>query len=181
MMMTMRHFGTGAVLAALMTVGGCLFEPYRESTRFDPVVAPAETPVVGVPVAVAEFRNNSSSGVRMQFRDASGTVTTDPYNSWILPPGELAARALTQALNTGRETGEPRFVNGALVTFEVRTPERVFHLAGAFSTDGGRRFTRFDIAERVEGDSASAVSAAAAAAIGKLAKEIAASLRSGRP
>ena len=181
MMMTMRHWGIGAALAALTAVGGCLFEPYRESVRFDPVVAPAEKPVTGVPVAVAEFRNNSSSGTRMQFRDASGTVATDPYNSWILPPGELAARALTRALNTGKETGEPRFVNGVLETFEVQTPERVFHLAGAFSTDGGEHFTRFDFCERVEGDSASAVSAAAAAAIGKLAEEIAASLRSGRP
>ncbi len=173
-----RKLSGAALSAVIFFGGGCLFEPYQESARFDLTVMKLQELPAG-PVTVAEFRNNSSSGQRIQFRNkTTGQVTTDPYNSWVLPPGELLARALTLSLNSGSESGEGRLVKGALEVFEVVLPH-TFRLAGKFRCDGSERFYRFDIEVPVEEDSASGVAAAASVAAGKLAETVGAVLRSG--
>lgn len=66
-------------LCALLFLAGCVFEPYRETARFDLTVVPTEAAPVR-PVMVLELRNDSSSGLRIQSRAASGEVIGDPYN-----------------------------------------------------------------------------------------------------
>lgn len=172
--MIVRHL-LYCLLAALcmVPVGGCFFEPYRENVRYDLTAAPAEVPPGG-PVTVTEFRNDSSAGSRIQYRDtATGEVTTDPYSGWVLPPGELVARALTLSLNSGEEAGAGRMVTGSLEVFEVLLPERTFRLAGKFSCDNGATYHRFDYSEPVNGSTPAAVAAAASRAVGHLAGIIA--------
>ena len=63
-------------LCALLFLAGCVFEPYRETARFDLTVVPTEAAPVR-PVMVLELRNDSSSGLRIQSRAASGEVIGD--------------------------------------------------------------------------------------------------------
>lgn len=172
--MILRHLLYCLLLGlCLVPAGGCLFEPYRENVRFDLTVTPVE-PQSGVPLTVTEFRNDSSAGSRIQYRDtATGEVTTDPYSGWVLPPGELVARALTLSLNSGEESGAGRMVTGSLEVFEVLLPERTFRLAGKFSYDNGATYRRFDYSEPVNGSTPAAVAAAASRAVGRLAGIIA--------
>ena len=172
--MILRHlFHCLLPALCIALAGGCFFEPYRENVRFDLAVTPVE-PQSGVPLTVTEFRNDSSAGSRIQYRNsATGQVTTDPYSGWVLPPGELVARALTLSLNSGEESGAGRMVTGSLEIFEVLLPERTFRLAGKFSCDNGATLHRFDYSEPVNGSTPAAVAAAASRAGGRLAESIA--------
>lgn len=160
------------LLPLLLATAGCVFEPYRETAEFDLVVKPVETKQ---PVVVLELRNESASGVRLHRRLAAGRVTGDPYNRWVLPPGELVARALTLALSGGNGA-ESVILTGSLECFEQDVEAGTFRLAGRIGPAGGAagRMKRFDISVPVEGNSAEATAAAASEAVRRLAGELAA-------
>lgn len=156
----------------LLAAGGCVFEPYRETVEFDLAVKPVE---MKQPVVVLELRNESSSGVRLRRRLAEGRVVGDPYNRWVLPPGELVARALTLAL-AGGNGAESVILTGSLECFEQDVEAGTFRLAGRIGLAGGAvsRMKRFDISVPVKDNSAEATAAAASEAVWRLAGELAA-------
>ncbi len=159
-------------LCALLFLAGCLFEPYRATARFDLTVAPTET-APARPVMVLELRNDSSSGLRIQSRAASGEVIGDPYNQWVLPPGELVSRALNLALlRDGIQNPLP--LSGSIERFEVDRPERLFRFNGFYAAAGTGKVRRFEITAPVAGDGAEQVASAASAAVTELARRIAA-------
>lgn len=159
------------LLLLLLMTGGCVFEPYRETAEFDLAVKPVETTQ---PTLVLELRNDSSSGVR--FRRLTGyRAVGDPYNRWVLPPGELVARALTLAL-AGGNGAESVILTGSLECFEQDVEAGTFRLAGRIGLAGGAvsRMKRFDISVPVKDNSAEATAAAASEAVRRLAGELAA-------
>lgn len=159
------------LLLLLLMTGGCVFEPYRETAEFDLAVKPVETTQ---PTLVLELRNDSSSGVR--FRRLTGyRAVGDPYNRWVLPPGELVARALSLAL-AGEKGGTPKVLAGSLDCFEQNVEAGTFRLAGRIGPAGEppAQWRRFDISVPVEGNSAEATAAAASEAVRRLAVELSA-------
>lgn len=159
-------------LCALLFLAGCVFEPYRETARFDLTVVPTEAAPVR-PVMVLELRNDSSSGLRIQSRAASGEVIGDPYNQWVLPPGELVSRALNLALlRDGAQNPLP--LSGSIERFEVDRAEQLFRFSGFYAVAGTGKMRRFEIATPVTGDGAEQVASAASAAVAELARRIAA-------
>ena len=122
---------------------------------------------------VLELRNDSSSGLRIQSRAASGEVIGDPYNQWVLPPGELVSRALNLALlRDGAQNPLP--LSGSIERFEVDRAERLFRFSGFYAVAGTGKMRRFEIATPVTGDGAEQVASAASAAVAELARRIAA-------
>lgn len=163
------------LLLLLIPAGGCVFEPYRETAEFDLSVKPV---TAKPPLMVLELRNESSSGVRFRRRLAGTRVVGDPYNRWVLPPGELVSRALTLAL-AGDGKAAPRVLSGSLECFEQDVEAGAFRLAGRIGAAGEplSRAKRFDISVPVEGNSAEATAAAASEAVRRLAAELAGSAR----
>lgn len=160
-----------SVLLLLLLTAGCVFEPYRETAEFDLAVKPVETKQ---PMLVLELRNDSSSGVR--FRRLTGyRAVGDPYNRWVLPPGELVARALSLAL-AGTGGVPPKVLAGSLDCFEQNVDAGTFRLAGRIGPAGEppAKWKRFDLSVPVKGDSAEATAAAASEAVRRLAAELAA-------
>jgi len=158
----------------LFLASGCVFEPYRPVAEFDLVLR--EQIETAREVRVLEFRNDSTAGIRLQSCDQNGRVIRDPYNSWALPPGQLVARALNLVLHPAKTEGKPVVVSGALEVFEVDAGTQSFRLAGSWSVPGEKQIHRFDYSAAVNGDSAEATASAAAAAVRKLAEEIAGSV-----
>lgn len=161
-------------LAGLLSLlaAGCFFEPYRPVVEFD--LPPGEPVEIQCPVSVLEFRNDSTSGMRIQGLEPSGRVVRDPYNLWVLPPGQLVSRALNLSLAAKKKGATPLFVSGAVEVFEVDEERKAFRLAGCWFPPGSDSGTRFDFSVPVEGDSAEATVRAAAAAVRQLAEQIAA-------
>lgn len=160
-------------LAAILPLllAGCFFESYRPVGEFDlPFGEPVE---VLHPVSVLEFRNDSTSGIRLQSRESSGRVVRDPYNLWVLPPGQLVARTLNLALPAEKDGEAPLFITGTLEVFEMESDRKIFRLAGSWSPPQSDKSFRFDLSAPVDGDSGEATARAAAAAVRQLAEQIA--------
>ena len=159
-----------AVLPVIL-LAGCVFNSYRPVAEFDLVAGRAEPPACAL--RILEFRNNSTSGSRLQWRDPSGRVFRDPYNKWVLPPEQLVARALNLALQKPDEqSAVPVPVEGTLDVFEVDGAEHLFRLAGCWKRPGDNREFRFSFAVPVEEDSADAVARAAGEAVKLLAGQL---------
>lgn len=159
----------------LLLSSGCVFESYRPVAEFDlTVFEPVET---AREVRVLEFRNDSTSGIRLQSREKNGRVVRDPYNSWALPPGQLIARALNLALRPENAERKSMVVTGTIEVFEFDAGTQAFRLAGSWSSPEHNRSRRFDWSVAVKGDSAEATASAASEAVRKLAEEIAGSMK----
>ena len=156
------------VFLAVTLLTGCVFESYRPVAEFDLVTGEVEPPVCAL--RVLEFRNNSTSGIRLQWRDPSGRVIRDPYNKWVLPPEQLVARALNLALQRPDEpSAVPLSIEGTLDMFEVDGSVHQFRLAGSWKLPRDDREFRFSFAVPVEEESAEGVARAAAEAVRLLA------------
>lgn len=168
-------FMSALLPAVLLT--GCVFKSYRPVTEFDLVAGSTEPPARAL--RVLEFRNDSSSGSRLQWRDSSGRVIRDPYNKWVLPPEQLIARTLNLALRQPDvESAIPIPVAGTIEVFEVDGPELVFRFEGSWTLPGDAREFRFHFAVPVEEESAEAVALAAGEAVRLLAEQLSAWSRS---
>ena len=153
------------LLLPLFLLGGCFFESYRPVREFDltcPEIKNEKN------IRLQEFRNNSTSGRRMQLRAASGELSRDPYCQWALPPGELIPRAINRALKNSGTAVEK--VSGSICCFEVDREKKVLELSGEFSLNGISR--SFSVTEPVSALNAESVVQAANRAVGKLAEEI---------
>ena len=159
-----------ALLSAVL-LGGCVFKSYRPVAEFDLVAGPVEPPARAL--RILEFRNDSSSGSRLQWRDPSGRVIRDPYNKWVLPPEQLVARALNLALlRPDEQSVTPLPVEGTLEEFEVDGSAHQFRLTGSWKPPRGDREFRFSFSVPVEEDSADAVARAAGEAVRRLAGQL---------
>lgn len=159
------------VFLAVTLLAGCVFESYRPVAEFDLVTGEVEPPVCAL--RILEFRNNSTSGIRLQWRDPSGRVIRDPYNKWVLPPEQLVARALNLALlRPDEQSVTPLPVEGTLEEFEVDGSAHQFRLTGSWKPPRGDREFRFSFSVPVEEDSADAVARAAGEAVRRLAGQL---------
>lgn len=159
-----------AVLTAIL-LAGCVFKSYRPVAEFDLTAGKVEPPAQAL--RVQEFRNNSTSGIRLQVRDASGQVVRDPYNKWVLPPEQLVARALNLALQQpDAASAVPVPIDGTLDVFEIDGAEHKFLLAGSWKLPRDDREFRFSFAVPVEGESADAAARAASEAVRLLAGQL---------
>ena len=167
------------LLPLLLLCGGCLFEPYRETVRYDLGVSPV--PETGKKPSAAlsfrEFQNCSGSGTRFRYRHTDGRLEDDPYCKWILPPEELLPRALN--LMTAVD-GAPRPAAAADVlirVFEADLGRQVFVLAGEWRITPDGRPTVFHIEEPLTGTGPEAVVRAASAATAQLGHRITATVQ----
>ena len=160
-----------SALLPVLLLSGCMFESYRPVAEFDLVAGPTEPPARAL--RILEFRNNSTAGSRLQWRDSSGRVIRAPYNKWILPPEQLVARTLNLALRQPDEkSATPIPIAGTLDVFEVDGATYKFLLEGSWKLPDDDREFPFSCAVPVEEDSASAVARAAAEAVRLLAGQI---------
>ena len=118
--------------AGLLLLAGCIFRDTPETAYFDlPLPEAAAIRPDRIPVVVSEFRNESGSGVRFQLRRGS-RIEADPANKWVLPPGALLTRSLTQSLAA---RPDERRVSGTLLRFEADLERGRFLLAGTYRID----------------------------------------------
>ena len=154
----------GILLLPLLLLSGCLGGSYRTIREFDISCRPL-TGEKGF--YLREFRNESTSGRKMQFRSAAGELFRDPYCLWALPPEALIPRAVNSAMpKVDRRTD----VSGKLFRFEVDKKEMKLLLSGSFEINKCSRC--FDIAVPVEKLTPEAIVRAA----GKAADELAAAI-----
>ena len=166
-----------ASIAVLLAAGGCVFKEYRETAEYD--LAPAAAPTVVRNISVMEFRNESTSGPRMQRLLASGQVERDPYNRWVLEPGELVGRGLNSRFDREKSSAAPRLlVRGKLRVFEYDAAGKCFRLAGAFCVGeadkfgGTPEYIDFDIRVPQQEFAPARIAAAASIAVTELALRI---------
>ncbi len=158
------------LLSAALFLGGCLFEPYRENTEYDLAVAKVEA---GYPVEVMELRNNTGGSTRMQTREADGRIVSDPYNHWILQPGELVGRSLNAALAGDGSTPRAR-LRGGVELFEADAPSKTFRLTAALEATGAVKFRqRFEISVPLRALDAASMVEGAGRAVEILAADVA--------
>ncbi len=164
----MKWITLSACVGALFLFSGCLFESYRPVMEYD--LPAGEAVTTSGDLSVMEFRNDSTAGVRLQFREASGQVVRDPYHFWALPPGQLVSLALNRAL-TPEGAGGVRYLTGTLDVFEVDAVKNVFQFAGSWGELDRERF-RFDFSVPVKDRSAEETARAAGVALRQLAERI---------
>ena len=129
---------TGYLFLPLLLLTGCFFKTYHPVREFDLVCQPL---TAKQSYNLLEFRNNSTSGRRLQIRTSSGELKKDPYCLWALPPGELIPRAINSAMPS---EGNAIDVAGNINRFEVDEKTQKMLLSGTFRVRGISH--RFDIA-----------------------------------
>ena len=162
---------------ALLLCCGCLFEPYRETLRYDLGTPPAAVEEYSGALAFREFENCSGAGTRVRYRRADGRLEDDPYCKWILPPEELLPRTLNLMAAVD---GAPRpavVADVRLQMFETDLERRVFILAGEWRIAPDGKATAFRIEEPLTGTGPEAVVHAASAATVQLGRRIAATIQ----
>ena len=112
-------------------ITGCagIFSKYHPTFEYDLTL---NTVSKSHPILVYQFRNDSSSGARFQYKEKFGSIVQDPYNAWVSEPGRLVTRGLNYALNSDGNT--PSYiVTGSIDTFEVDKVKSIFYFSGFYS------------------------------------------------
>lgn len=93
-------------------------ETVREPVIYD-IDLPAALKNVPCPVTVRLFRMEGAARYKMLFRVAENTVSTDEYNRWSMPPGQLLTRYLRMAFAESANANAPgKTVSGSILSFE---------------------------------------------------------------
>ena len=151
---------------------GCMeiFPKYQPTNEYDLTLERVKS---NHPILVYQFRNDSSSGARFQYKEKFGSITTDPYNAWVSEPGRLVTRSLNYALNSDGKT--PLYkVNGSIDTFEVDKEKKIFHFSGFYSFIRPKRTedVRFSIEIPIKKLTSENIALAASTAVHSLAARI---------
>lgn len=154
---------------------GCagLFSKYQPTNEYDLTLNRIKETQ---PILVFQFRNDSSSGARFQYKEKFGAIATDPYNAWVSEPGRLVTRGLNYVLNSDGKAPIYK-VNGSIDTFEVDKEKKLFHFSGFYSFIRPKRTedVRFSIEIAIKDMTPENIALAASSAVRSLALRIVAS------
>ncbi|MDD3155240.1 MAG: hypothetical protein PHS41_10260 [Victivallaceae bacterium] len=135
------------VISGAMLLGGCFFHEEKNTNYYLPVIQTVSMPK-SIFLRIGGFANATGGGQNFQFRLDSVRVGADGYHKWLLPPGELTAKLLREAL-TGKDSSAKGgfFISGAVSTFSADLSRKVF----CFRCDYQIEDFRCDTIERVSG------------------------------
>ncbi len=161
------------LLPIALLCGGCVFEPYRETVRYDLECPPQSVALDAGNLTFREFQNCSGTGTRFRYRRADGRIEDDPYCKWVLPPEELLPRALNLMTSSDGAVRPSVTADVLLRVFEADLGRGVFVLAGEWRIVPEGQAMAFRIEEPLTDTTPEAVVRAAAAVTAQLGYRIA--------
>lgn len=161
-------------MAIILVFCGCIFSESDETSYYDLKVEKQVD--AGRLIQSDIFANRSGSGNRMLVSSEQYAVLQDPYHKWLLPPGELVAKALNNTFSGDNQAGSA-VLRGTLTGFCADLKVHKFILSASYQLSGVSGWHKFSAEVPFEGDSAESIAAAASKAVNLLALDAAETLK----